>query len=124
VKPTPRELWRREQEACFWSGCKANIRNGDIMECHEIIGGSDRAKTILLPAFWLWLCREHHNQLSSRPSQESLIEQLAVKKWADPERYDPAKVIKMWRPNCTPELVREIVALVGREYRRIARDFA
>jgi hypothetical protein len=94
------------------------------MEVHEIIGGSDRSKTVKLPAFWLFLCHEHHFDLGSRPSQESLVKQLAWKLWGDPEHFNPQIVVKIWRPNCTAEFIVEIIHAVKAEYAQIVRDFA
>ena len=116
-----RALWKQEHARCFWPGCQKGIRDG--LECHEIIGGSDRAKTILMPAFWLLLCREHHDQLPSRPSQNCLVSQLAVKLWADPLRYNSQQVIKLWRPHATDGFINEVIEAIITEYRRIAKEY-
>jgi hypothetical protein len=103
-------------------GCKATVRSGAILDCHEIIGASDRSKTILLPACWLLLCREHHEPLSSRPPQASLVRQLAVKLWADDENADSMAVITLWRPNSTEEFREEVLQQVWAEYKRIVKE--
>ena len=94
------------------------------METHEIIGGSDRAKTVTMPAFFLFLCHADHNTLGSRPNQESLVKQLSWKKWSDPDNYNPAAVIRMWRPNCTPAFEVELIDAIAEEYQIIVRNFA
>ena len=119
-----RDLWKQQQSGCSWPGCNVTMQNGGILECHEIIGGSDRAKTILLPPFWLLLCREHHDKLSSRPNQYLLTLQLAVKQWADPENYNLRAVVAMWRPKAHESLFVEITADVASEYRRIVREYS
>lgn len=124
AKPITRETWRKEQDACHCPGCKRSSRRGAVMEVHEIVGGSDRAKTCKLTAFMLYLCHACHFDLGSRPSQESLVKQLAWKLWGDPEHFNPQIVVKMWRPNCTAEFVVEIIDAVKLEYAKIVRDFA
>jgi hypothetical protein len=119
-----RDLWKQQQTGCFWPGCRVTVSSGGILECHEIIGGSDRAKTILLPAFWLLLCREHHDKLPSRPDQYLLIVQLAIKRWGDPENYDLRAVVDLWRPKARESLHAEIAADVAAEYRRITKEYA
>ena len=117
-----REQWRREQDRCFVPGCPCSVRRGDIMEVHEIIGGSDRPKAIGMLPTLLFLCREHHDTLGSRPSQESLVKQLAWKRFADPEHYVAATVVKLWRPNCQPALIADIVTAVKAEYAQIVKE--
>jgi hypothetical protein len=124
AKIIDRDDWKRNQNECHWPGCLASYRGGAVMDCHEIIGGADRPKTILFPAFWLWLCRFHHSPLGSRPFQESLVRQLAVKRFSDPDYDDLELIVKLWRPKATEELVVEINQAVNVEYRRIVRDFA
>jgi len=113
-----RDEWRREQDLCHSPGCKTRTR----MSVHEIIGGSDRSRTVMLAPFWLWLCIHHHNLLGSRPNQQQLVRQLAIKMWADPDNYDPKAVIKLWRPNGTADLVREVIADAAIEHAKIARE--
>ena len=120
-----RDEWRREQDACFNPSCKATVRGGSVLECHEIIGGiADRHKTIKLPAFWLALCPTCHNLFGSRPNQDSIVQQLAWKRWNDDEHYDAAAVIMLWRPNGTVDMMNEIVAAVNAAYADIAREHA
>ena len=119
-----RDEWRREQDACFNPACPASYRRGDLMDVHECIGGSDRAKTIEIPAYWIFVCRTCHDTLPSRPNRDQLIQQLAWKKWGDPENYDPTAVIMMWRPNGTLELMKEIVAAVNATYAAIVSEYA
>ena len=117
-KPTTtaiREQWRLEQDCCMMPGCKARFG----LQVHEIVGSSDRHKAIHLTAMFLCLCPQHHEQLGSRPNQKSLVRQLAVKQWADPENSDPAAVIRMWRPKCTQEFLSEILNAVAEEYKII-----
>lgn len=124
VNQITREEWRESQTVCFWPGCRLDGRKGSILDVHEIIGGSDRAKSLLLPAMWLWLCRTHHDKLGSRPSQESLVRQLAIKKWADPEHYDLLAVVNVWRPHCMGEFAAEIEAEVSAVYRSILKEWS
>jgi hypothetical protein len=123
AKPITRETWRKEQDACHNPECQARYSRGDTMEVHEIIGGSDRRKTVKLPPFWLFLCHACHFDLGSRPSQESLVKQLAWKLWTDLDHYDAKAVIKLWRQKCTEAFVAEIEAAVKAEYAAIVRDF-
>ena len=76
-----------------------------------------------MPSTWLFLCRVHHAELGSRPSQSSLVTQLAWKLWNDIEHYDCAAVVKLYRPNCKPEFVAEIEAAVKKEYAIIVRNY-
>jgi hypothetical protein len=119
-----RDLWKQQQTGCFWPGCHITVSSGGILECHEIIGGSDRAKTIMLPAFWLLLCREHHDKLPSRPDQYLLTVQLAIKRWVDPENYDFDAVMRTWRSQATAEFKSEVAAAVAVEYKRIVKEYA
>ena len=123
TSPIARETWKREQSGCHWPGCKATVRRGDPLECHEIIGGADRAKTLLMPASWLLLCREHHGNLGSRPNQEQLVQQLAIKRFADPEYASVHAVVALWRPKATLEFIAEIDDAVEREYERLVRTY-
>ena len=118
-----REQWRKEQDACMLPGCKASQRHGDTMEIHEIVGGADRAKALHLPALWLYLCHADHERFPSRPNQEQLVQELAIKLWADAENYDLNAVMRLWRPNCTLAFVEEIRLAVKDEYLRIVRDY-
>jgi hypothetical protein len=118
-----REEWKRSQIGCFHPGCQQTVRNGDLLDCHEIVGGADRQMAMCLPSTWLLLCRYHHDKLGSRPTQTSLIEQLAWKKFSDPEHHHPTQVIRLWRPRCTAELVSEILKAVDAEYRRLVREY-
>ena len=124
-EPNPvRDEWKCSYgDHCFEPGCKASIRRGDVLECHECVGGSDRHKTVRMPEFWLALCQTHHEPLGSRPNQESLVRQLAVKLFADPLHYNATAVVKMWRPNCTADFVLEIISAVQVEHARLIREY-
>lgn len=114
-----RDNWSLENDICMEPGCRQRF----MLETHEIIGSSDRPASIQNTAFFLRLCRTHHDQFGSRPSQDSLVRQLAVKKWADEENLDIAAVVKMWRPNAMPTLLPEIVAAVNAEYAIIVKEW-
>jgi hypothetical protein len=118
-----RDEWRANQGGgCHWPGCKAHWRKGDILEVHEIIGGASRAKTVTMPSMWLFLCRYHHNQLGSRPNQESLATQLAVKVLADPENFSGTEVFKVWRPKGTDSLFADFMAQTVIACARLLRE--
>ena len=123
VATARRDEWKRSQSGCMFPGCKATVRSGAILDCHEIIGGADRQKTLLFPAFWLLLCREHHAELPSRPNQECLVRQLAIKLWADSDNADSFAVITLWRPNSTEEFRQEVLQQVWAEYKRIVKEY-
>jgi hypothetical protein len=92
------------------------------MDCHELLGGPLRSKTVLMPSCWVFLCRPCHQKETSCPDQASLIRLLAVKMWADYEHFNPTEVIKLWRPKCQQSLVDEIIAAVSIEFNRIMRE--
>ena len=120
---TARDEWKFAHPDCFFPDCHASANRGDIIDVHEILGASDRAKTILIPAYWIACCRCHHEQLSSRPPQASLVRQLAVKLWADDENADSMAVITLWRPNSTEEFRQEVLQQVWAEYKRIVKEY-
>ena len=118
-----RDEWKSEQDACMTPGCKATVRGGSVLDCHEIVGGSDKPRAMTMPATWLALCRSCHDKLGSRPNNESLARQLAVKKWADPENYDLTAVVRLYYPTCQPAFIEQIDAAVKVEYNNILRDW-
>jgi hypothetical protein len=118
---SPRDKWKMSFRRCFFPGCKSSDGQG---ETHEIIGGSDRHKTVKQDAFWIIACRHCHDKLGSRPNEASLIEQLAVKLWNDPEHYNLVAVMAAWRPNATAGYVSEVSLRVMAEYRRIMKEYA
>jgi hypothetical protein len=118
-----RDLWKQSHDRCMIPGCHRSFRHGDVLDCHEIIGASDRSKTVSMPAFWLLCCRTHHEEFPSRPAQDSLVRQLAIKLWADPDAFNIDVVVNLWRPKATMELVEDIVAAVQKEYRAIVKEF-
>jgi hypothetical protein len=121
---TARDEWKQIHDRCMNPGCKASGSRGDIMDVHEILGASDRAKTIMLPAYWLLLCRKCHEQLPSRPHRDCLVRQLAVKLWADDKNADSMAVITLWRPNATEEFRQEVLQQVWAEYKRIVKEYS
>ena len=67
------------------------------LHTHEITGGCNRKRALNEPACWLRVCPECHPKLVS--SMEGLIYQLALKKTYDPEHYNLAAFLRVWRPN-------------------------
>lgn len=105
----------------MWPDCIVSIDH-ETLETHEIIGGFSRSKAIEIPAALLRLCRSHHADLPSRPNQELLVKLLAIKQHCDREHANVADVVLLWRPNCQPSLIAEMVGLVNAKERELYGD--
>lgn len=79
---TPRKIdratWAQEHDRCFACGTRPGL------ETHEIVRGVHRAAGVALPAAWLRLCRDCHEEVGGWPVER----QLALKRLHDFEFYD------------------------------------
>lgn len=81
--------------------------------CHEMAAGGSRGKALHSPSCWLALCESDpatgvvgcHPIVQGWPRDCSLVQQLALKKYSDPERYDRAEVLRVkgWAESAVTE---------------------
>jgi hypothetical protein len=108
-----RDKWRAEQpNECMWCGWTQASRewpNAISAKSHEIVcGTATRQMCLAEPAALLVLCDRCHEAMHACSKASAVVMGLVVKKRADPKHYDLRKVVKIWKPDCTEEFIRDI----------------
>ena len=93
-----RTLWGMQFDRCWCCQIHANDARlqGRPLETHEIRGGAVRARSVQMPAAWIRLCSECHDDLQCACDYAYM---MALKKVHDPEHYDRVAVNSLLSPN-------------------------
>lgn len=99
-----RSSWGQQFDRC-WLCDKREGQLGIVdvgvvaLQTHELVGNSRRRRALAESAAWFRVCQYCHQQLSSSPAGDELVELLAIKQMFDPENYDLLEVNKLLSPN-------------------------
>jgi hypothetical protein len=94
--------FNRKFDRCFLCGARTNETFPPRLETHEITRGPSRAKSLQVRAALIRTCPPCH---AGRLDGMSVVRQLAIKKFADPEGYDRLEVNRLRRR--APESITE-----------------
>lgn len=103
IQAIDRTSWGRQFDRCWL----CDRREGDpstlggflALQTHELVGNSRRRRALAVPAAWFRVCQYCHQQLSSSPPFDEIVELLAIKLMFDRENYDLLEVNKLLSPN-------------------------
>ena len=87
MRKVTRATWSQEQDRCMLCGKRGGDHPLTRLETHEIARGPHRKKALECPAAFLRVCGFCHGDKLG-----TITEQLAVKKFHDPECYDRVAV--------------------------------